>query len=625
MIPTSLASIHYWRADPADWPRLLDRIVELRFPAIDTYVPWAIHMPRPDAAEWGETDPRRDLARFLRLCQERNLAVLLRPGPHINAELPDFGYPRWLIDDPAVQARDAAGNPAPPFDISVPPFPSPSYASEQFYRYVAVWLDEVFPRITPFFQPRGGPVAALQVDNELSYFFRPNPFEADYHPDAVALYRRRLGNGAADPPRAFAPDAIPELLEWCRFKEWLLVYAADRLAKMFRERGAADVPLTLNLPAMAPRGVVEPGATPIDIPGLETAVDVVGADLYSPAAAYHNTRKWARYLHATSRFPFVPEFGAGRADDWPPRDPAEVTFNWRAVLMHGVQAINHYMIVERERWIETPVGPTGDLRPHAAAYAAGNAFQRALAGSRKIAPVLQMVVRDYSRLAAVSKRDEPRPDPSNNYYLPDRWVSHGTFGFRRPIPLDDLRWFRAVDAALWARGYTSDVGDDSLPLEKLRRYKAIVCPAFDFLARATQDKLLEYVRYGGYLIYGPDTPRLDENLQPYTALGVALTPFSAEPGDPQFAEKLDTEFEIAGIAPAARREDTALDLAVHEWPDGRRVLFVANASDTARDVAIEGLGAPFDPGTPAPTDGIARLAPWSIGVWEYAAPGKAGP
>src|SRR5919107_1096004 len=98
MLPASLASIHYWRAARADWPRLLDRIVELGFPAIDTYVPWAIHMPRPGAGEW---------------------------------------------------------------------------------------LDEVAPRISPFLRQNGGPVVALQVDNEMSYFFRPGPFEMDYHPGAI--------------------------------------------------------------------------------------------------------------------------------------------------------------------------------------------------------------------------------------------------------------------------------------------------------------------------------------------------------------------------------------------------------------------------------------------------------
>jgi beta-galactosidase len=409
------------------------------------------------------------------------------------------------------------------------------------------------------------------------------------------------------------------MLRWCRFKEWLLVYPLLRLARMFRERGIVGVPLTLNLPALAARGVVEPGGTPIDLRAMEVEVDIVGVDLYSPPSAYHNTSKWTRYMHAMSRHPFVPEFGAGRADDWAPRDPNDAAFNWRAVLMHGARSISHYMVVERERWVETPVGPRGELRPHAALYPAHNALQASLAGSRKEVEVLVMTVRDYGRLAAASKLTAPRPDPTNNDYLPQRWVSHDTFGFSRPIALDDLTWFRAVEAAMIAGGYTSDVGDDSLPLDGLLRYRAVVCPAFDFMARSTQEKLRDYVRAGGRLIYGPAAPRLDENLQPCGILADVQPPFTAEPSDPRYASLLSAELARAGVRPAAERDDPALDVAVHTLPSGGRVLFAANPTAEEREARIGGIGAPFEPSTPAPgPEGRVRLAPYSVGIWEVA-------
>lgn len=619
MIPASTAAMHYWRAARENWPLLLDRIAQLGFDAVDTYVPWAIHMPTPGEADWGEKNPALDLAAFMGLCRERGLSVSLRPGPLVNAELPDFGIPRWVLDDPEVQARGAHGDIVYPFDISVPPFPVPSYASEVFFRHVAGWLDEVLPRSVPFLKPNGGPVTSMQVDNELDYLFRPGPFDLDYHPDALALYRQWLGDPTAEPPRQFEPDNIPLMLNWCRFKEWLLTYSLGRLAEMFRERGIVGVPLTQNLPPLTARGVVEPGGTPLDLAAMEDKVDIVGVDLYSPPAAYHNTSKWSRYLHATSRYPFVPEFGAGRADDWAPRDPQDAAFNWRAVLMHGVRAISHYMIVERERWLESPIGPAGEWRPHASMYKPLNALQKALAGSRKEVEVLVLAVRDYARFAAVSKLSEPRPDPSNNDYLPQRWVSPDMFRFSRPIARDSLAWFRAVEAALIAGGYTSDVGDDALPAERLQEYKAIICPAFDFMTRSTQKKLLGYVRAGGHLIYGPSRPELDETLQPCAMLAGSVTCFAVEPEDPQFCAHLNAELARAGVRPAAERDDRALDMAVHLLPDGRRVLFAANATPNERVILIEGLGAPFEPETPtADHEGRVRLAPWSIGIWEVA-------
>jgi beta-galactosidase len=386
---------------------------------------------------------------------------------------------------------------------------------------------------------------------------------------------------------------------------------------MYRERGMLGVPLTQNLPPLPPRGVAEPGATPFDLQAMEREVEVVGVDLYSPPSAYHNTSKWSRFVHAASRYPFVPEFGAGRADDWAPRDPRDAAFNWRAVLMHGVKALSHYMVVERERWIETPVGREGEFRAHAALYPPHNALQKSLAGSRKEVSVAVMPVRDYARFAAVSKLDVPRPDPSNNDYLPQRWVSHESFNFSRSIPLSNLVWFRAVEAALVAGGYTSDVADDSLPLEQLSRYSAIICPAFDFMTRATQEKLLAYASSGGAVIYGPGMPNLDEEMQPCTLLADALPCLEVEPDDPEFAGSLHAALTRAGVKPAAGRDDRALDMAVHTLPDGRRALFAANPTPDERVASIEGIGDPFEPATPAPdAGGRVRLAPYTVGIWE---------
>ena len=70
------------------------------------------------------------------LCEEQGLWLQVRPGPLINAELTDFGFPEWVILDPAVQAHTAIGS----LHIDAawglhPPhqYPVPSYASEAFY------------------------------------------------------------------------------------------------------------------------------------------------------------------------------------------------------------------------------------------------------------------------------------------------------------------------------------------------------------------------------------------------------------------------------------------------------------------------------------------------------------
>ncbi len=77
--PFYLASgdMHYFRVLPGGWTRRLELMRDFGLPAVQTYVPWNAHEPRP-----GEFDfsGRLDLAAFLRLCDEPGLKVLLRPS-----------------------------------------------------------------------------------------------------------------------------------------------------------------------------------------------------------------------------------------------------------------------------------------------------------------------------------------------------------------------------------------------------------------------------------------------------------------------------------------------------------------------------------------------------------------
>ena len=41
--PLYSASVHYWRLDPELWPHILDRVKDLGFPFVCTYIPWVVH------------------------------------------------------------------------------------------------------------------------------------------------------------------------------------------------------------------------------------------------------------------------------------------------------------------------------------------------------------------------------------------------------------------------------------------------------------------------------------------------------------------------------------------------------------------------------------------------------
>ena len=70
--------------------------------------PWGVHETRSGRVDFGEKDARLDVVAFLRLVAELGLLAIVRPGPHVNAELTHFGIPERIIWDAACQAQIAA-------------------------------------------------------------------------------------------------------------------------------------------------------------------------------------------------------------------------------------------------------------------------------------------------------------------------------------------------------------------------------------------------------------------------------------------------------------------------------------------------------------------------------------
>ena len=157
-VPVYSGSIHYWRLERDLWPLILDRVQSLGFGMIETYIPWSIHEIAPGVFDWGTIDPRKDVEAFCQLCEARGIYLLVRPGPLINAELTDFGFPEWVLLDPEVQAHTAVGSLHldeawgfhPPLQ-----WPVPSYASPVFYKAVGQWFDVVCPIIARHLAPSG--------------------------------------------------------------------------------------------------------------------------------------------------------------------------------------------------------------------------------------------------------------------------------------------------------------------------------------------------------------------------------------------------------------------------------------------------------------------------------------
>ncbi|MFE9426607.1 beta-galactosidase family protein [Kitasatospora sp. NPDC006697] len=152
-------AMHYFRVVPEQWDHRLSLLRAMGLNTVETYVPWNLHEPRHGAYDFGG---RLDLRRFLRAAERHGLKALVRPGPYICAEWEAGGLPAWLLADPGMRLRCS----------------HPGYLAA-----VDRWFDRLLPELLPMLAENGGPVLALQVENEYG----------SYGTDAA--YLRHLADG----------------------------------------------------------------------------------------------------------------------------------------------------------------------------------------------------------------------------------------------------------------------------------------------------------------------------------------------------------------------------------------------------------------------------------------------
>ena len=354
VVPLVSGAVHYWRCARERWPAVLDSVVELGFDIVETYVPWSVHEIAPGSYDFTGD---RDVVAFLQMAQARGLKAIVRPGPTINAELPNFGFPGRVLWDPACQSRTSWGTPVLISSRSAA-FPAPSYASAAFRAAVDQWYDTVVPLLAELQWP-DGPVVACQVDNELGYFFHVDPYVMDYREEFVEGWRA-WGGWEAETLPPVDGDA-PKMLRdsWLRWRQHFLVQTLAELGDGLAKRGMDAIPLFHNdFPALM---------APLDQAVLEAsgAIDVAANDLYVQRDDLATAKAVARTLAGSSQLPYIAEMGAGWVADPVgipqrilPRDEEPALL---AVLMCGVRALNFYMLVDREHWYGSPITRTGSI------------------------------------------------------------------------------------------------------------------------------------------------------------------------------------------------------------------------------------------------------------------------
>jgi beta-galactosidase len=185
--------MHYTRVPRAYWRDRLRKARAMGLNTVTTYVFWNVHEPRPGVYDFSG---QNDVAEYIREAQSEGLNVILRPGPYVCAEWELGGYPSWLLKDRSVVLRST----------------EPKYTAA-----VHGWFMRLGQEIEPLLLKNGGPIIAVQVENEYGSFGDDKAYMEGLKKELVAsgmgdslLY---TADGAPEVPKGSLPE-LPAVINF---------------------------------------------------------------------------------------------------------------------------------------------------------------------------------------------------------------------------------------------------------------------------------------------------------------------------------------------------------------------------------------------------------------------------
>lgn len=135
-----MGEFHFARFPNRYWEQELEKMKSAGVDIVSTYIFWNHHEEREGHFLWSGD---RDLRRFVTLCGQLGLKVMIRPGPWVHSESRFGGIPDWVVREMPTRSND------------------PTYL-----RYVARYWGEVAKQVKGLLWKDGGPIIGMQLENE---------------------------------------------------------------------------------------------------------------------------------------------------------------------------------------------------------------------------------------------------------------------------------------------------------------------------------------------------------------------------------------------------------------------------------------------------------------------------
>jgi beta-galactosidase len=544
------AEMHYFRVNKRYWSICFERIRKAGFRIISTRVPWNLHEGMIGDFDFtGETGHTKDLVVFLELAREFGLKVILHPGPFIDSDWTNGGYPDFLYRSPEMLARDSNGEPV---AISLEVLGKSEEEREKqtlfsplhphFLAHVKRYLGALTEVIKSYVYPKG-PVILVKLDNGLSWF-RPdqspeslNPFSSDYNEHlAGSLFPEFLqgkyenikklnqlygekhrdfkGLRPPDELKISKPQNLVKYFDWISFKEKTFTDYILKLKELYLSFDTAplfstDVFLSKNfsLPFNWKASESEELFSGISVVWQNDYVDLV---------------RQLRHFAACSNFPWASEFSVGSRADSPkdaekyfPIGPRDVKFLLTTALASGIKGFNHHMFVEREFWYDAPLANDGTIRP---------SFD---------------LIKKFNDLVARVELENLKSSYQVGLanYRPYLWFDYLSGGATHPVRTGGSAKKSAEPFAYLPfllskthRGLSQDLinlkvdyGIPDLWLEEsLEDFPVLLVPCAEFMDKETQQRLVDLAKAGKTLILFGLLPKFDLQMKECSLLASSL-------------------------------------------------------------------------------------------------------
>jgi beta-galactosidase len=134
--------MHPGRILPEFWEDRIKKAKAMGLNTVSIYLFW--NQIEPTEGNFVFKD-QTDVRRFVKLCQDNGMWVILRSGPYICGEVDFGGMPAWLLKHPGLRIRSN---------------------EPQFMKYSKSYIDQVGKQLADLQVGHGGPIIMTQIENE---------------------------------------------------------------------------------------------------------------------------------------------------------------------------------------------------------------------------------------------------------------------------------------------------------------------------------------------------------------------------------------------------------------------------------------------------------------------------